>query len=219
MLIISHRGAAGLATENSLAAVQAGLDSRAEMLELDVRVSLDGVPVLSHDPDSFRLSGQKHVIDDTNFKDLKTAFPSLTTLQDALSLINNQKPVILEVKPCARLEPIVAEIKRTLKESWTTDNIWLASFSQDVLVKLHQELPELTLVVNESWSSIRARRRAKQLKTRHISMNQKYLWWGFIRAMFRAGYQLNAYTVNRPAKAQKWQKHGLYAIFTDYPDI
>lgn len=46
---VSHRGAAALAPENTLAAVEAGVNSGASYIEIDVRLTSDGVPVLMHD--------------------------------------------------------------------------------------------------------------------------------------------------------------------------
>lgn len=46
---VSHRGAAGLAPENTLAAVKAGVDAGAPFVEIDIRLTSDGVPVLMHD--------------------------------------------------------------------------------------------------------------------------------------------------------------------------
>jgi glycerophosphoryl diester phosphodiesterase len=46
---VSHRGAAGLAPENTLAAVKAGVESDAPFVEIDIRLTSDGVPVLMHD--------------------------------------------------------------------------------------------------------------------------------------------------------------------------
>ena len=46
---VSHRGAAALAPENTLAAVKAGVNSGAPYIEIDVRLTSDGVPVLMHD--------------------------------------------------------------------------------------------------------------------------------------------------------------------------
>jgi len=36
--------------------------------------------------------------------------------------------------------------------------------------------------------------------------------------MKHAGYELYAYTINNPAKARRWAKHGLAGVVTDYPD-
>ncbi len=46
---VSHRGAAGLAPENTLSAVKAGVSAGAPYIEIDVRLTSDGVPVLMHD--------------------------------------------------------------------------------------------------------------------------------------------------------------------------
>jgi glycerophosphoryl diester phosphodiesterase len=50
-VIIGHRGAAGTAPENTLAAFAAGLALGADVLESDIHATRDGVPVLIHDPD------------------------------------------------------------------------------------------------------------------------------------------------------------------------
>jgi len=46
----AHRGGAGLAPENTLVAFETGLAAGADGIELDVRLSLDGVAVIMHDP-------------------------------------------------------------------------------------------------------------------------------------------------------------------------
>ena len=50
-VIIGHRGAAGSAPENTLAAFAKGLALGAAILESDIHATRDGVPVLIHDPD------------------------------------------------------------------------------------------------------------------------------------------------------------------------
>jgi glycerophosphoryl diester phosphodiesterase len=49
VLNIAHRGARSLAPENTLAAARAALDAGADMWELDVSLTADGIPVLLHD--------------------------------------------------------------------------------------------------------------------------------------------------------------------------
>jgi glycerophosphoryl diester phosphodiesterase len=49
MIVVAHRGAAGLAPENTLAAFAAALDMGVDGLEMDVLVSADGEVVVHHD--------------------------------------------------------------------------------------------------------------------------------------------------------------------------
>lgn len=48
-ILIGHRGAAGVAPENTLSAVMAGSQSAADFVEIDVQLSSDGVPFIFHD--------------------------------------------------------------------------------------------------------------------------------------------------------------------------
>jgi glycerophosphoryl diester phosphodiesterase len=50
MLIIGHRGAAGLAPENTMAAIAAGIEAGSDMIEIDVRLTRDNQLVVIHDP-------------------------------------------------------------------------------------------------------------------------------------------------------------------------
>jgi len=55
-IAIGHRGCAGEQPENTLASFQRALDDGAAILETDVHLTRDDVPVLIHDPDVARVS-------------------------------------------------------------------------------------------------------------------------------------------------------------------
>ena len=48
--VVGHRGARGLAPENTLAALEAAVEAGADAAEFDVQMTRDGVLVASHDP-------------------------------------------------------------------------------------------------------------------------------------------------------------------------
>ena len=94
----------------------------------------------------------------------------------------------------------------------------LGSFDYKILRELRAAVPQADLVVIHSWSGVIATRRARRLDTKNIAMNHKWLWGGFIKSIVKGGYELTAYTLNNPTKARRWQKIGLHAVVTDYPD-
>src|SRR5699024_4175305 len=49
MFIMAHRGASGFAPENTMAAFKKALEADADCIELDVRLTKDGAPVVIHD--------------------------------------------------------------------------------------------------------------------------------------------------------------------------
>lgn len=220
MKIIGHRGARGLAPENTLEAIEAGIKAGADEIEVDVRVTSDGIPILHHDSYVCDYSsGHKRalLIDEHTLGELRAHKPDLPTLQDAIETVELRTPMILEVKPKVSIHEVVDVLQQFLQKSWRPTDFLLASFSQRTLRALHKALPDVPLIVNESFLGLRASRRARELDTTRINMNQRYLWWGFVRSMHRAGFQLCAYTLNNPQKAARWARHGLYGVITDYP--
>ena len=57
--VVAHRGASAEFPELTRVAYQQALDEGAEALELDVRLTADGVPVLLHDPRTTRVSNKE----------------------------------------------------------------------------------------------------------------------------------------------------------------
>jgi len=72
--ILAHRGSPGHEhLENTVAAVTAALDAGADGVEVDLRLSADGVLVLSHDADLGRLSGLPLPVADRTWDELRAA--------------------------------------------------------------------------------------------------------------------------------------------------
>jgi len=65
-LNIAHRGARSLAPENTLAAARKALEIGADLWELDVAMTSDGVPFIVHDDTLERTSNVKQVFPDRN---------------------------------------------------------------------------------------------------------------------------------------------------------
>jgi glycerophosphoryl diester phosphodiesterase len=70
-IVLGHRGAAGDAPENTLCAFERGLQQGAHILESDVHLTSDGVPVLAHDARVDRISEGSGAIADLTCADLK----------------------------------------------------------------------------------------------------------------------------------------------------
>ena len=67
---ISHRGYCRVAAENSRVSFQAAVERGFGVLETDLRTTKDGIVVLAHDRDLFRLTGYRLLIDQISFAEL-----------------------------------------------------------------------------------------------------------------------------------------------------
>lgn len=216
--IVGHRGAAGLAAENTAAAIRKGLESKVDEIEIDVRLTKDGIAVVHHDSDLRDSTTARHPVRHCTYADLKLLKPDLATLEEAIEATKRKVPLQIEVKSSDAVIPVVKILQVYLTRGYSESDFLLGSKNQRVLLGLHRALPSVPTVVIEPFSSIRATWRARQLGTRRISMRSWWLWGGFIRAMARRGYLLYAYTANDPDKIRKWAKYGLAGVITDNPD-
>lgn len=218
MKVIGHRGARGLAPENTIASLRKGLEHRVDILEFDLRVTKDDVVVLHHDKDLRDPAGLRFKISDHTYKELHEHKPDLPTFEAVLGTIGHPVPLYVEVKRDVPIKPIVKIINKYLTKNWKADYFLLGSKSQKILLELHAVLPAIEKIVIEPWSGVRAHRRANQVNAKRIAMNQLWLWWGFIRGFRNNDRQLYAYTLNDPQKAKRWARWGLAGVITDYPD-
>ena len=218
MIIVGHRGARGLAPENTVASFQKALEHGVDEIECDVRVTADGIPVMVHDTHVDDPAGNKLAVRDHSYRELKVHKPDLATLDEAVRSVERKVPIVMEVKPGENTAPVVETLRKVLADGWQADDLLLASFSYKTLAELHAAFPEVEKVVNDRWSGVRATHRARRLGTKRITMNHRWLWSGFVRAVARGGYKLNAYTLNDPKKARRLARHGLHGAVTDFPD-
>lgn len=218
MKIIGHRGARGLAPENTIASFQKALEYGVDEVELDVRVTKDSVAIVIHDPHLTDPAGTELRITDYTYTELKDHKADLPTLGEAMTAINRQVPVLIEVKPEVSTKPVIKVIQQLLADKWEPSDMLLGSFDQKTLRELHAALPDIEKVVIEPWSGIRAVRRARQVNAQRLNMNKLWLWRGFLKPMHKRGWQIYPYTLNDVQKAKRWASYGIAGVITDYPD-
>lgn len=131
-LLIAHRGSSLAAPENTLRAFRTALAERAGGLELDVRLSADGEPVIFHDAELDRLTSRTGLLTTSPWHELRelqvlphlwpaeragedTRVPHLADLFPLLS--THPEPLLLniELKPTATPQKLVAATRPHLE--------------------------------------------------------------------------------------------------------
>lgn len=90
VLVAAHRGAHDAAPENSLAALEAAIALGADIVEIDIRLTRDGVPVLMHDATVDRTTNGAGAVADMTF----AAFSALR-LRDGQGRLTDMHPPTL----------------------------------------------------------------------------------------------------------------------------
>lgn len=107
--VVAHRGASAIAPENTIAAIEAAIDSGAKMLETDVQYSKDGIPVLWHDDNLDKLGVIGKSVADLTYSEIekidagswfseKFKGEKIPTLDEVLSIIKDKMYLNIEIK-------------------------------------------------------------------------------------------------------------------------
>ncbi|MDQ0369215.1 glycerophosphodiester phosphodiesterase [Catenuloplanes indicus] len=143
-LIIAHRGYSAVAPENTIAALVAGVRAGADLLEIDVHVAADGVPVVIHDYTLERTtdgggrvaehtSAQLAALDAGSWRAPEFRGEPVPVLSQVLDLVAKERTgLLLEVKPFqtrAQTAAVIAEI--TARD--LAPRVLLQSFDENVL--------------------------------------------------------------------------------------
>ena len=236
---LAHRGGGKLAPENTIAALQCGLDYGFRACEFDVMLARDGVPVVMHDPYLGRtIAGSGNVYDydaaelvaldagvwfGARFKgEPVPLFTQFVQFCKANAIWMN-----IEIKPASGFEAetgrVVAALTRAMfaLEVAQDDPMvpLLSSFSPMALAAAHEAAPDvpralLLDVVPLDWLA-----QAKALNAVAIHTNQKNLTPALARQVKDAGFGLFCYTVNDPARAHALLAWGVDAMCTDRLDL
>jgi glycerophosphoryl diester phosphodiesterase len=129
-----HRGAPAELPENTLESFRRAIDRGANALELDVHLTRDAVPVVSHDPSGRRRAHVPQAIRESTLAEVRRWDVGqglrMPTLAEVLSDLPDL-PVSVDLKPrtLATIDPVLAVVRRHQAEHRVT----LASFHAAVI--------------------------------------------------------------------------------------
>lgn len=191
MSFVSHRGAAGLAVENSLAAIKAGNKYKPSYVEIDIHRTKDGVFVIYHG--TLKASYLGISLED-NYKYLKKCHTTLMTLKEFIELAP-KRAYMLDIKIRTANDELIKELR-------SMPNIMRSSFSSPhpkTLSALKEAFPDSKTYISQPYQEgpFRALDLARQYNFDGICLNK---WWVgpiVIKACRAYKKKVLTYTVDR----------------------
>lgn len=230
--LIGHRGAARHAPENTLSGMRTGALQGALWVELDVKITRDGVPILMHDDDVDRTTNGHGRVADMDFDDIRRLdagawfgadfrgerVPTLAEAIQAAQLLDIN--LNLEIKPCPGRDEQTAGIALSMALNlWPADlpPPLISSFSVESLAMAKVVAPHWPrgYLMDEEpadWADI-----ADRLGAATINIDAKKQTEDTIRAFRATGRPVLAYTVNDADQARQLFQWGVAGVFTDTP--
>jgi glycerophosphoryl diester phosphodiesterase len=231
--VIGHRGAAGLAPENTLTAIARAAALGCSWVEFDVKLTADNEVVVFHDDRLERTTDGVGLMAETVLAAVKRLDAGswfapefrgepVPTLAEAVALIERLGLAAnVEIKPCPGREIATAiRVAAALRRLWPRGRpLLLSSFKPAVLEAARATAPELPrglLVFEppENWAVSARRLGCVSLNVYHQDLTAKTV--AEAKAM---GLAVATYTVNDPARALELVRWGVDTVISDRPDV
>lgn len=224
--ITAHRGASKKAPENSLSAFEIAIEDGADVIELDVRQTKDGVVVVMHDENIKRVTGVNKKIGDLTYEELLQYnldadhgkdFPNekIPTLREAIELIDGRADMNIELKPAktdTNLETCVAAL---VEEYDLYDSCVVTSQTYDSIRKIKQydEKIKTVYVMSVAMGQFFDLEYADAFSIKYIYANSEV-----VKRVHEAGKDIYVWTIDDERNLERMMLLNVDSIITNRPD-
>ena len=241
-LVIPHGGGDGLFPENTMYAYERAMAMGADVIDVDVRKSKDGVLVGFHDPNTNRITGQGLVVNATTFAELAKldAGWSFTTgrrhpfrnkgigIPSLESILKRFPSTLLSIDLKDESVNMIAPLCALLRRYGRTTDVFVGSNSDAQILKFRTLCPGVrtsaTMVDVYASQNARAANDANFVPT--VSVDQPPYRIGdrtlvdkeSLRWAHAHGIAILTWVVNDTKSLQRLVDLGVDGIYTSYPD-
>lgn len=222
MQIIAHRGASGLAPENTLKAIRLALTLGAGAIEIDVQQA-DGELWVFHDRRLERCTDGRGVL----MAQSRTYLESLNagegegipTLWQVMEVIAGQAELHIELKGAQTADEVARLTLRAEAELGFTTAQWVvSSFHHPELARFAALRPEIRLGALTSTIPLTQAAFAVELGAWSLNCDVDFVDQQLVQDAHDRGLRVLVYTVDDPADQAMLAAIGVDGIFTNRPD-
>ena len=218
VLRIGHRGAAGHAPENTLAAIQKGIALGVDFVEIDVRRTADGVLVVLHDETVNRTTNGKGRVDRLCLRDIEKLNAGngehIPTLEEVLKVAAGKTGLMLELK----IRGAAQQTVEAVREAGFRDPVIYASFLHDELKYVRTVDPEASLMVLFGGLFRASVARAIKYGPSYVGLRHDKATRPLVDAFHRADLLVFVYTADAPSDIQHALSLDVDGVISNFPE-
>jgi len=232
---VAHRGAAGYAPENTIAAYDLAVDMKADYIEIDVQRSKDGELVSIHDTTVDRTTDGTGKVGDLTLEQLKSldagswkgeqfTGEQIPTFEEILDRYHGKVGILIELKAPEYYPGIEQQVADLIKErnldKPQNKKIIIQSFNFESMKKMNQLLPQVQIGVLTSNRAHTTMDALKEFSTYADWFNPSYgiVTKELVDQVHSNGMKIGSWTVRSQEAADFLFEMKVDAIISDYPD-
>lgn len=232
---IAHRGAAGYAPENTIAAFDKAIEMKADYIEMDIQRTKDGELVIIHDTSVDRTTDGTGYIKDltsTQLRDLDAgswkaeefAGEKIPTFDEILDRYHGKIGILLELKSPELYpgieESIAQELKDRNLDKPQNEKMIIQSFNFESMKKMNTLLPNVPIGVLTGSKADTTPQALEEFSTYADYFNPSYglITEGLVNQVHSQGMKISSWTVRSQESADFLLEMEVDGIITDYPN-
>ncbi len=218
--VFGHRGAAGLAFENTLEGIKRGIAEGVDGIEIDVWRTLDDEIVVFHDAYLDRLTDSSGLISNLSSSLINTIKlrngDRIPKLIEVIELVQNKNiQLLVEIKSEEAFELTL----KLLRENMNPASYIVGSFFHEGIKHCKDVNPEIQTAIMFECVPILLDEYLKKVNADYIATSIETYNQHLIATIKLQGRKLLFYTVNTTAEIELALKAGPFGIITNYPNI
>lgn len=236
-LVIAHRGASLFAPENTMPAFKLAADAGADMIETDIQLTKDGVPVLFHDKLLNKHSTGKGLVPAYTYSEIrkldagkwfsnKFKGEKIPSLQELLIWAKQRVLLNIEIKTESVSNTVNGGVEerviQLVRDAGMTKNVLLSSFDYRAMGRFKKIDSSIKtgLLYNKKKSGGQSPvGLVNQFKADAFHCSARELNNRWMKELRQAGIPIMVYTINRKRKMRKMLLKGISGVFSDNPKL
>lgn len=229
--VVGHRGAAGHAPENTLAAFDLAFDQGAGGVELDIHLTRDGDLAVIHDftlerttngqgPVAHKTMAELRALDAGSWYGPAFSGQGVPSLREVLALAKDRGGwVNIELKAGGDLYPGIEEKTIALiHELGMGDRVVISSFDHYGILRCREIDPQIATAMLNGERLVGLFEEIRMNRAAGLHPRQELVHPGLVREVHDRGLFLNVWTVDEVQQMRNMLALGVDAIITNYPD-
>ena len=215
---VGHRGAAGHAPENTLAAIDAGIACGVDFVEIDLRCTSDGIIVALHDATVNRTTDGTGRIARLSLQDVKRLVAGkgqqIPTLQEVLDAAGGRAGLMLELK----VRGIAGQVVTAVHQAGFKKPVIYASFLYDELPQVQEADPDADRMALFDRLPNPSVARATRYAASCVGLRHDRATRRLIESFHHSNLRVFVYTANHPSDIERALSLGVDGIISNFPD-
>ena len=241
--VVAHRGYRGSYPENTLVAFEAAIGANTDMIELDVSLTRDRIPVVIHDNTLDRTTNGSGPVSEHTLAELKeldagswfsTKFvgEAIPTLEELLISVKGRVAINIEIKQGSFESPAVpdgieSQICEMVEKLEMVDSVLISSFEHCFFARIQRwyrnqgqsTIPKIAPLQELPLSEELALNLCLHQEAFSYHPDENIVTPSLIEKLKKNGFRIFPYTINDEKRMEQLIQWGVTGIISDEPEL